>query len=282
VKTFAISLLAAAAGFILIAFLLRPPSLRTSRQRPQDIPVTVATDPKPIERRAETSELPVSPSTTAMSAAQSKKAPAPAAAGESRPGSTLDEPVTKADALPSANDKPSGKKQEPKLSATEKLTLTQTSTSDTSLRNADYPRTYISAISVDLASPMHAVRLTWSGPEATAQETGPFHSSPGRGLGNNDCDDPDESTRQDSNCTPKGEFKVQGFSDTMPSYSHCKFVTWFLVGRGIAMHSYMDVPDYPASHGCVRLGEHAAQLIHNNAKIGATEVTVGGHWTFAR
>jgi hypothetical protein len=160
------------------------------------------------------------------------------------------------------------------------LTLEQTATTDTSLRNEDYPRTYISSIRVDLTSPNHWVRLTWSGPDAASQETGPFHSSPGRGLGTNDCDDEAESNRVDSNCTPKGTMRVQGFSNTMPTYSHCRFVTWFLIPRGIAFHSYPSVPNYPASHGCVRLNEHAAQLIHNNSKIGETEVIVGGRWRF--
>jgi lipoprotein-anchoring transpeptidase ErfK/SrfK len=65
-------------------------------------------------------------------------------------------------------------------------------------------------------------------------------------------------------------------------YSHCRHVTWFQIARGIAFHYYPQVPNYPASHGCVRLNEHAAQLIHNNAKIGATEVIVSGRWMFVR
>jgi hypothetical protein len=51
----------------------------------------------------------------------------------------------------------------------------------------------------------------------------------------------------------------------------------------VAFHYYPDVPNYPASHGCVRLEDmRAAQLIHNNSKIGATEVVVSGKWTFRR
>jgi hypothetical protein len=164
----------------------------------------------------------------------------------------------------------------------ERLTLDQTATSDTSLRNADFPRTYISSIRVDLTSPNHWVKLSWAGPNARSQETGPFRSSPGRGLGTNDCDDRDESNRDGSNCTPKGTLQVQVFSDSMPMYSHCRHVTWFQIARGIAFHYYPQVPNYPASHGCVRLDDYAAQLIHNNAKIGATEVIVGGRWKFVR
>ncbi len=171
---------------------------------------------------------------------------------------------------------------DPKLTLSEQQTIEQTGTSNTSLRNADFPRTYIRSIQVDLTSPNHSVRLTWTGPQADRQETGPFHSSPGRGLGNNNCDDVAESNREDSNCTPKGTMHVQGFGETMVTSPECRFVTWFNIPRGVAFHYYPSVPNYPASHGCVRLQDmHAAQLIHNNSKIGETEVIVSGKWTFA-
>jgi hypothetical protein len=75
-------------------------------------------------------------------------------------------------------------------------------------------------------------------------------------------------------CTPKGVWMVEGFGDFMPSAQGCKFVTWFHSSREIALHSHADVPDYPASRGCVRLSQHAAQLIHNNAVAGRTRVIV--------
>jgi hypothetical protein len=71
---------------------------------------------------------------------------------------------------------------------------------DLSLRNADYPSTYIAKIYVDLTSPNHWVRLNWSGSQAEGQETGPFHGSPGRGLGKNNCNDVAESNRTGSFC----------------------------------------------------------------------------------
>ena len=150
---------------------------------------------------------------------------------------------------------------------------------DMSLRNPDYPNTFIESIHVDLASPRHWVRLTWTGPDADRQEAGPFRSSPGRGLGRNNCDNFSESNRDGSNCTPKGEHVVDGFSDYLPSVPRCKFVTWFQMPRQIAFHSHWIVPSSPASHGCVRLDVHAAQLIHNNAVMGQTKVTVEGTWT---
>jgi hypothetical protein len=281
-KTFAISLLAAAAAFFLVAIFLRRPTSQTSPITAQPVPAATVVDETPSIPARQAAAMPPSPPKSVISSPAPEKMPAPPITAKASPRPTPTKPT--ADATPPSPpiSESVRAKQEPKLTTADKLTLAQTSTTDTSLRNPDYPRTYISAISVDLASPLHAVRLTWSGPEAASQETGPFHSSPGRGTGANDCDDPNESNRQDSNCTPKGTFRVQGFSNAMPTYAHCKFVTWFLLARGIAFHSYPGVADYPASHGCVRLEEHAAQLIHNNTKIGATEVTVGGHWAFGR
>jgi hypothetical protein len=150
---------------------------------------------------------------------------------------------------------------------------------DISLRNEDFPSTFISEIHADLTSPHHWVRLVWSGPQASAQETGPFQGAPGRGTGDNDCNDPDESCSSRSNCTPKGTWEVQAFSDYMTSAKPFKFVTWFNTNREIGFHSHPQVPDHPASMGCVRLDEHAAQLIHNNSVVGRTKVFVDGTWT---
>jgi hypothetical protein len=150
---------------------------------------------------------------------------------------------------------------------------------DKRLRNADFPRTYIRAIHVGLTSPKHGVELVWDGPNADRMETGPFHSSPGAGLGFNNCDDVDESNRDGSNCTPKGTFVVEGFSDHLRSYPRCQFVTWIHIPRAVAFHYHWQLPNYPASHGCVRLERHAAQLIHNNSIAGTTEVTIDGNWS---
>jgi hypothetical protein len=241
-------------------------------EKPPPTSVNRLLSPEHVERgfRGRHHELPLLPSQAAM--------------GEQ--GTSLQQPIDEPSSSPSEqileedgseNDPP-----ETQTGSAVQLTLDQTATSSTSLRNAGFPRTYIRSIRVDLTSPNHWVRLNWTGPDAASQERGPFHSSPGRGLGNNDCDDVDESNRDGSNCTPKGTFTVQGCSDSMPSYTHCRFVTWFQVARGVAFHYYPNVPNYPASHGCVRLNAHAAQLIHNNSKIGSTEVVVDGKWRFAR
>lgn len=147
------------------------------------------------------------------------------------------------------------------------------------LRNPDFPNTFIESIHLDLTSPEHAVRLKWAGPNADKQETGPFHSCPGAGLGSNDCNDEAESKRNGSNCTPKGERLVEGFRDYLRDGPSCHYVTWFDKVRAIGFHSHWSLPNYPASHGCVRMEEHAAQLIHNNAVEGKTKVIVTGTWT---
>ncbi len=101
---------------------------------------------------------------------------------------------------------------------------------------------------------------------------------PRPGLGSNNCDDDATSRQNGSNCTPKGNRKVEGFADFLSDDPHCQFVTWFDLSRGIAFHSHHHVPKFPASHGCVRLHPHAAQLIHNNAQQNSTQVTVSGTW----
>jgi hypothetical protein len=178
-----------------------------------------------------------------------------------------------------ASYRPGNDAQSAELTVATEPVLYADGAADMSLRNADFPNTYISQIEVDLTSPQHHVRLTWTGPNAARQEMGPFHSSPGAGTGSNDCDDMEECNREGSNCTPKGEFSVEAFSDYMKSHPEARYVTWFLSSRAIALHSYPNVPYYPASHGCVRLHEHAAQLIHNNSLMGKTKVTVGGTWS---
>ena len=147
-------------------------------------------------------------------------------------------------------------------------------------RNGDFPNTYIETISVRLEDPDHPVTLTWTGPNASAQETGPFRSSPGAGLRGLNCDNVATSRRSGSNCTPKGTFSVTGFAAHLNSHPEATDVTWFVPARGIALHFYPSVPTFPASHGCVRLQtRRIAQLIQNNSRVGLTSVIVDGTWT---
>jgi hypothetical protein len=281
-KRFMIATLAAIPILIAAAILLRsasPPAVEPAQTRP----FTTTVDTSEVIEMQEGHDEPAMPdqAVVALDDAITLEEPGDDAISWLKTSDDL----TERQAAGADDVQESGASREPvdsQLEPGEQLTLDQTATTDTSLRNTDFPRTYISSIRVDLTSPNHWVRLVWSGPNAASQETGPFHSSPGRGLGDNDCDDVDESNRDGSNCTPKGTMQVQGFSDSMPMYSHCRHVTWFQIARGIAFHYYPQVPNYPASHGCVRLDAHAAQLIHNNSKIGATEVVVDGKWRFVR
>jgi L,D-transpeptidase catalytic domain len=148
------------------------------------------------------------------------------------------------------------------------------------LRNSDFPETYIQQISVKLDDPNHPVTLSWTGPQAAGQETGPFRSSPGAGLKGLNCDNTATSRRNGSKCTPKGTFAVSGFQDHLNSDSRATFVTWFVRERGIALHYFPSVPKSAASHGCVRLElKRVAQLIQSNSRTDLTSVVIDGTWT---
>ena len=148
------------------------------------------------------------------------------------------------------------------------------------LRNDDSSQTYIREISVSLNDPDHWLTLTWTGPNADSQETGPFRTSPGAGLRGLNCDNEATSRRSGSKCTPKGTYPVQGFQRRLNSDSRATYVTWFMQRRGIALHYFPSVPDYAASHGCVRIeSEDVARLIQKNSRVDETQVVVSGAWT---
>jgi len=147
-------------------------------------------------------------------------------------------------------------------------------------RNDDFPQTYIQQVSVSLDDPDHSLTLTWTGPNAGSQETGPFRTSPGAGLKGLNCDDDATSKRSGSKCTPKGTYPVQGFAPRLNSDSRATYVTWFKQSRGIALHYFPSVPEYAASHGCVRIElVNVARLIQDNVIVDDTEVVVRGTWT---
>lgn len=148
-----------------------------------------------------------------------------------------------------------------------------------SLRNQDFPLTYIARIHLDLTGPNSYVTLTWLGPHAASQHIGPFHSSPGAGWGTNDCNDVVESNCPNSMCTPKGLRKVEGFMNHLKAGREYRYVTLIDRRRSLGFHAHMSVPSYPASQGCVRLEPHAARLIHDNSIAGKTEILIDGTWT---
>jgi hypothetical protein len=150
-------------------------------------------------------------------------------------------------------------------------------------RNDDFPQTYIQQISVSLDDPDHSLTLTWAGPKADSQETGPFRTSPGAGLKGLNCDDDATSRRSGSKCTPKGTRPVQGFQRRLNNEPRATYVTWFMQTRGIALHYFPSVPEYAASHGCVRIESvDVARLIQDNSLVDDTQVVVSGTWTKPR
>ena len=148
-------------------------------------------------------------------------------------------------------------------------------------RFLDYPQTYISSIAVDLST--QQVTLTWSGPAASGRDTGPFECSPGRGILSNgtcnDCDNITVSQTAGTNCTPKGTDTVDSKANFLSRYPEAMFVTFFDLRRGVAFHYYPSVPDYPASHGCVRLHLYPAILIYDNVVSSVTQTNVFGSWS---
>jgi peptidoglycan hydrolase-like protein with peptidoglycan-binding domain len=147
-------------------------------------------------------------------------------------------------------------------------------------RNDDFPQTYIQQISVSLDDPDHSLTLTWTGPNAGSQQTGPFRTSPGAGLKGLNCNDDATSRRSGSKCTPKGTRSVEGFARRLNSDSRATYVTWFMQSRGIAFHYFPSVPQYAASHGCVRIElVNVARLIQDNSLVDDTEVVISGTWT---
>ena len=147
-------------------------------------------------------------------------------------------------------------------------------------RNTNFLDTYIQEVLVSLDDPDHWLTLTWTGPNADSQQTGPFKTSPGAGLRGLNCDDEATSRRSGSKCTPKGTYPVQGFQQRLNSDSRATYVTWFVQRRGMALHYFPIVPNYAASHGCVRIAsEDVARLIQDNSMVDETQVVVSGTWT---
>ena len=195
-----------------------------------------------------------------------------------KPATGSQKPVVSSEAIAKAKalEKVDAKKT-PVANATSRVPL---ASSSKPLRNADFPKTYIKQIDVSLVDPDHWMTLTWTGPKASSQETGPFRTSPGAGVKGINCDDAATSRRSGTKCTPKGTRTVEGFQSRLNSDSRAVFVTWFVRSRGIALHYFPSVPTYAASHGCVRIeSKRIAQLIQENSRIDLTKVVIDGTWT---
>jgi L,D-transpeptidase catalytic domain len=150
---------------------------------------------------------------------------------------------------------------------------------DLAMRNPDFPHTYIEAVYIDLSRPVDGVHLKWAGSLASDGPSGPWRQTPGRGGDCVDCDKVEDSNIIDSRCTPKGTFPVAGFADHLKLNPICLYATWIIYApRYIAIHSHTDLPDVPASSGCIRMPYATAKLIHNNSVVGVTTVNIYGKW----
>jgi hypothetical protein len=69
--------------------------------------------------------------------------------------------------------------------------------------------------------------------------------------------------------TPSGSFRVYRKERLSWSYPFSVWMPYasYFVG-GIAMHEYSHVPEYPASHGCVRLPDGDAERVYRFAEVG--------------
>lgn len=153
---------------------------------------------------------------------------------------------------------------------------------------SDFPETYIEHIDVDVTNPA-SVSLRWAGPNASEQETGPFHATIGNGGGTNNCGDVETSNEPGSNCTPKGSsFTIERQACALGSYPQARNASYFQSSRGIAFHYWPNRPDCPASHGCVRLSMEHSEIIWDNCinentsddhGKPATTVAVNGTWS---
>ncbi len=202
-----------------------------------------------------------------------KPAPKARAAAKATTGSVSPASLAKARALEKRDAAPAS-------AAKPKAPLRAAASAAHPLRNSDFPRTYLKQISVSLNDPDHWMTLTWTGPQAASQETGPFRTSPGAGVKGLNCDNAVTSRRSGTKCTPKGTLTVSGFQQRLNSDARAVFVTWFMRARGVALHYFPSVPTHAASHGCVRIeSKRVAQLIQENARIDLTKVTVDGTWS---
>ena len=79
-------------------------------------------------------------------------------------------------------------------------------------------------------------------------------------------------------CTPKGDFLVISYDRRFGDYPEAEWVTRFQdPSRGIALHYYPDVPEYPVSNGCVRIADKAvAKRITEKTKPNISMVSVHG------
>lgn len=154
--------------------------------------------------------------------------------------------------------------------------------------NIDFPNTHVSRITINLSTAK--MSLTWNNPRNLLLPTRTYKISAGAGRCCNDCDDETVNNTVDTLCTPRGKFVVHSKAAVLNAYSWAKNPIYF-GGRDIAIHSG-PLPDYPASHGCIRTEEEGSAIVHDNSLYSAkyaanpalgleerrTQVIVEGNW----
>jgi RHS repeat-associated protein len=133
---------------------------------------------------------------------------------------------------------------------------------------------YISRIDIDKTN--QQMTLQWVGEGAEDQPTGPYKISTGK---------------RDN--TPSGEYviswkyrtgmknakgQVSQHPNSLPSHPEAHWAV--NITGAFFIHTYPNVPDYPASAGCVRCvaGAGYAELIWRNVKLGTTVANLHGQW----
>jgi peptidoglycan hydrolase-like protein with peptidoglycan-binding domain len=83
----------------------------------------------------------------------------------------------------------------------------------------------------------------------------------------------------DSGCqyavTPPGQFAFTHYIDGWRTSKLGHLYKPFYFDGGIAIHGYPEVPNYPASHGCVRIPMKVADYFHNYLHVGMPVYVVG-------
>lgn len=133
----------------------------------------------------------------------------------------------------------------------------------------------IKVITIDLKS--QNLKILWT----NGKIRGPYDISSGKGCPNTDGDPCVNPKRSDNNtyCTPKGNsFKAEKLGGKDYKSSKGDAMSWyvaFVSERGIGIHNAQPVTGTPKSHGCVRVIESVAKLIHNNVTT-STIIKVSG------
>ena len=83
----------------------------------------------------------------------------------------------------------------------------------------------------------------------------------------------------DSGCqyavTPPGQFAFTHFINGWHKSKLGRLYNPFYFNGGIAIHGYPEVPNYPASHGCVRIPMKTSEYFHNYLHVGMAVYVVG-------